>query len=225
MTFTYHILWYNRWEKNALLPPFISAEPEREMMIKTIAELREDYIEYGNPDWKIKRMVENGHIFQVKRGIYETNGNVPGRYLAAAIQTPSYLSFEYALVYYGIIKEDSFGYTSATCGVKKHKKYENHFGNYYYQDVPAAVFDTGIEHMEEEGYEYDIADPEKAVCDLLYKAGAMNNMQEMRRYLFEELGIWPDDFFGLKLENMYSYSRMYRSRNHRILERLINTVK
>lgn len=200
-------------------------EPERKMMIKTIAELRDDYIDYGNPDWKIKRMVENGHLFQIKRGIYETDGNVPGRCLAGTMQTPSYLSFEYALFYHGLLKADRFGYTSATCGVKKHKKYENHFGTFYYQDVPADVFKTGIEHIEEEGCEYDIADPEKAVCDLMHKAGAMNNMKELRRYLFEELGIWPDDFFGLKLETMYRYSQMYRSRNHRILERLINTVK
>lgn len=50
----------------------------------------------------------------------------------------------------------------------KTKRYENAFGTFLYRDVPAAVYPLGVEIKVEGGYSYQIASPEKALCDKLY---------------------------------------------------------
>ena len=53
-------------------------------------------------------MAERGEVFPITRGLYETDPNVPGYLLAGSIYGPSYISFEYALGYYGMIPEETF---------------------------------------------------------------------------------------------------------------------
>ena len=91
-------------------------------MIKTTAMLLEDLNDYVNPTAKIRRMVSNNELTPVVRGIYETDRNIPGYYLAPIIYGPSYLSFEFALSYHSLIPETVYIYTSATFEKKKLKK-------------------------------------------------------------------------------------------------------
>mgnify|MGYP001314848454 CR=1 FL=1 len=74
-------------------------------MIKTTAMLREELNSYVNPTAKIRRMADEGKLIPVVRGIYETDKNTPGHYLAPIIYGPSYLSFEFALAYHSLIPE------------------------------------------------------------------------------------------------------------------------
>ena len=69
-------------------------------MIKTIEMLRSELTQFNNPDAKVKRMVNAGELIPVIRGLYETDGSVPGHYLSASIYGPSYLTFELALGYH-----------------------------------------------------------------------------------------------------------------------------
>ncbi|MFA7674404.1 MAG: hypothetical protein WCY62_11190, partial [Clostridia bacterium] len=69
-------------------------------MIKTTAILYEELKKYTNPAAKIQRLVDSGELIPVIRGLYETDKNIPGYYLASSIYGPSYLSFEFALAYH-----------------------------------------------------------------------------------------------------------------------------
>ena len=129
-------------------------------MIKTIAMLRDELNDYVNPDAKIKRMVAEESLFRIIRGIYETNRNVSGYYLAGIIYGPSYLSFAFAMSYHGLIPEAVYTFTSVTYEKKKRKIFDNIFGIFTYRDVPSKVYSYGVDLKEENGYFYWIASPE-----------------------------------------------------------------
>ncbi len=88
-------------------------------MIITTSMLMDKLREYSDPAGRIMRMKRDGEIYQLTRGIYETDRNTSGYCLEGAIYGPSYLSFDYALSLYGLIPEAVYTYTSATFGKKK----------------------------------------------------------------------------------------------------------
>lgn len=194
-------------------------------MIKTTAMLRNELGEYVNPDAKIKRMVQDGTLFPVARGIYETNRNVSGYCLAGVIYGPSYLSFEFAMSVYGLIPEAVYAFTSATYEKKKRKQFETGFGVYTYRDVPADVYTYGVKLKEENGYYYWIASPEKAVCDMLYKAAPLKNSRELRAFLFDDLRIDLHELNRLNLDKLQELCGMYRTINHRLMESFLRKEK
>lgn len=78
---------------------------KNEIVIVTYQMLKESLSDYKNPDNKIKRMSDGGEIVRLTKNLYETNVNTPGHLVADTIYSPSYLSFDYALSYYGLIPE------------------------------------------------------------------------------------------------------------------------
>ena len=97
-------------------------------MIKTTAMLHDELRRYANPAAKISRMMDSGQLTPLIKGLYETDASVPGHYLAGVLYGPSYLSFEFALAWHGLIPEAVYSYTSATCGKGRMKRYDTAFG-------------------------------------------------------------------------------------------------
>ena len=147
--------------------------------------------EYRNPMCKLGRLVEEGKYTPIIRGLYETDPRTPG-YLLSSFYSPSYLSFEYALSRHGLIPEWVRAYTLATCGKNKRKEYDTPFGVFYCQDVPERVFDIGIKAIDERGYRYWIAGPEKALCDKLYDVKPIESKRYIEDLLFGDLRIDED---------------------------------
>ncbi len=54
-------------------------------MISTTKILLEKYNAFGDPFKQIKRLVSNGELTPIIKGLYETNRNVDGYLLAGAI--------------------------------------------------------------------------------------------------------------------------------------------
>lgn len=90
-------------------------------MIITIEQLKEKYRNYGDCYGKVSREVKSGTLFPLTKGLYETNRKTSGKYLSSYIYGPSYLSFEYALSYYGLIPEAVYTYTSASFNKKRER--------------------------------------------------------------------------------------------------------
>ncbi len=187
-------------------------------MIKTTAMLKDELKEYVNPTAKIRRLVDKGELVPVVRGIYETDKSISGYCLAPIIYGPSYLSFEFALSYHGLIPETVHIFTSATFEKKKAKQYETPFGIFSYRDVPSAAYPVGVILQSENGYGFQIAAPEKAICDELYKISPLKNQDELERLLFEDLRIDNDEFFNLNLADLLKIATFYRTKNHRLLQ-------
>src|SRR5690554_965136 len=83
-------------------------------------------------EYLYNRMVKDGEYIKIIRGLYETDPSTPGYLLAGSIYGPSYLSFEFALAYHGLIPEAVYTFTSATYDKKKKKKFETPFGTFTY---------------------------------------------------------------------------------------------
>ncbi len=194
-------------------------------MIKTTDMILEELQSYANPKTKLSRMVKQGKYFQIARGLYETDKNVPGHLLAGSIYGPSYISFEYALGFYGMIPEAVYTITSATFEKKKKKKYETAFGTFTYRDVPSAAFPLNIRLIQEGSYFYRIAEPEKALCDQLYTMPPAKNIKLLAELLFDDLRIEETELLKLEIEKIVFLSDRYHSTNIKKLITLLKRIK
>ena len=188
-------------------------------MILTNDMIKNNFQEYSNKNTKICREVKNGKFTKIINGLYETNPNTNGYLLAGSIYGPSYLSFDYALSFYGLIPEKVTVFTNATFEKKKKKTYQNEFGTFLYRDVPENVYPLGINIIKEGEYYYQIATPEKALCDKLYTLKPIKNMQELENVLFKDLRIDVIEFNKLKLDDIEILSKYYHSTNVELLYR------
>ncbi|MGI6653567.1 MAG: type IV toxin-antitoxin system AbiEi family antitoxin domain-containing protein [Christensenellales bacterium] len=191
-------------------------------MIQTTAMLLDELQNYRYPANKLARMVTQGDIYPVVRGLYVTDRNTPGHVLAASIYGPSYLSFDYALSYWHLIPEAVYIYTSATYDKKKRKQFETAFGVFTYRDVPKAAYPMGIRIEMEGDYPFLIAQPEKALCDKLYTISPVANLGAFEALLFSDLRIDRDTFRQLDAEKLMQYAALYQTTNHK---RLIQYVR
>ena len=187
--------------------------------------LLEELNEYASPKTKLARLVKEGEYFPITKGLYETDLNVPGYLLAGSIYGPSYISFEFALSYYGMIPEAVYTITCATYEKKKKKKYINDFGTFTYRDIPAKAFPYGISLLKEGEYYYRIAEIEKALCDQLYKLSPVSNINELRNLLIEDLRIEEEDLKKLNIEKIHQYLELYNNTNIKKLYSLLRRIR
>lgn len=190
-------------------------------MIVTYEILKNSLTNYKAPDIKIKRMADNGEIIKLRKNLYETDKNISGYLVANAIYSPSYISFDYALSYYGLIPEAVYVYTSATYNKGKKKEYKNSLGTFTYRDVPACVYPYGLKIFKENNYSYVMATAEKALCDKLYTLKPLKNKEEMYSLLFDNLRIDIDIFKNLEFKDIYVLCDLYKSTNMKILKKVI----
>lgn len=183
--------------------------------------LKEKYHDYSNPLDKIKRDCANGILIRLKSGIYETDKETAPCLLASAILSPSYLSFDWALSYYGLIPERVYSITSATLGNRKNKTFENHFGRYEYTDIPKEAFPEGLTYLENGGFSVKIATKEKALCDSLCKWRVVNNLKELKELLFLDKRIDEDEFSTCDFALLNRLAGLYGKTNLKLLKKLI----
>ncbi len=191
-------------------------------MIYSTGELLAKYQNYTDGKGKIHRDTANGVLFIVTHGLYETDKNAIGERLASYIYGPSYLSFDYVLSINGLIPERVYKtYTSATKNKRKTKIYTNMFGTYTYEDVPEEVFSLGIRVIHEDGYTYQIASLEKALCDKLYSLTPVRSMKKLESLLFNDLRIDEELFSELDMEEIEKIAPLYHSTNLYLLVKYI----
>ena len=194
-------------------------------MLKTYLVLAEELKNYVNPAAKLARMVKAGEIIRIKQGLYETDPHAEGVGIAEAIYGPSYLSFEYALSYHGLIPEAVYQYTSATFEKKRTKLFETPFGVFSYRDVPSPAFSLGVQLILKGDYSFRLATPEKALCDELYKLPPCANRTELEQLLFDDLRIDREAMLGLNLEELKDLASLYQTKNHKFLMSWISRIQ
>ena len=191
-------------------------------MIHSFDDLLIKFQDYKDIKGKIRREVQAGRLIPVARGLYETDQTISGKYLAGRIYGPSYLSFDFALYVYSLIPEAVYNtYTSATFDKHKTKKYQNQFGVFTYRDIPTEAYPLGVLIVEENGYSYQIATPEKALCDKLYTISPVSNLTELKELLFDDLRIDEDEFEKLDQKTLETLAPLYHSTNLNLLAKLI----
>ena len=190
-------------------------------MVISASMLKERYGGYANPLDKIKRDTDSGRLFRISRGLYVADSGVNPCFLASSILSPSYLSFDWTLSYYGLIPERVVSITSASLNVRKNKTFINKFGRYEYSDIPASVFSEGLTYLEDKEYMVKIATKEKAICDSLYKWRVVKNLNELKELLFIDKRIDIDEFSTCNFKLMMRLASLYNKTNLDMLIKLI----
>jgi len=124
--------------------------------------------------------IKKGYIWQLKRGIYTLNNDdrsceLTDYVLSNALCSPSYISLESALSFYGIIPEGVYAITALT--TKKTQQYNNPKGQFLYRHIKNTAFSGYTRHEDSAGNYYMIALKEKAIVDFLYF-----KMREIKSY-------------------------------------------
>ena len=172
---------------------------------------------YSNKNNKISREIKKGKLFKIITGLYETDPNTPGYLLASSIYGPSYISFDFALSYYGLIPERVSTITCATFNKKKRKQYNTKVGVFTYKDVPSSVYPEEILLKQENNYSYQIATKEKALCDKLYSLKPLKNLSNLETMLFNDLRIDIEEFKKINIKKIEKLSNLYHSTNVALL--------
>ena len=156
--------------------------------------LKEEYKAYASPKDKISRLVNAGELIRLKKGLFLPcphggNAAVPYGLIANLLRGPSYVSLQTALSYYGMIPEQVFSIRSMT--TKRSKAYQNPVGRFDYTTVQESYFSIGIKSIEENGFSFLIASPEKAICDMIITTASLRiqSAKAMREYLEDDMRI------------------------------------
>lgn len=141
-----------------------------EMNVFPVFSIRE--IEKHFPGFDSRRLVEwqdKGYIQKLRNRYYFFTGNsVNEQYLffaANELYSPSYVSLESALSWYGFIPEGVFQITS--CSTRKTQSFETPLGSFSYRHIKSTLF-FGYQLEEWNDHHFAIAEPEKTVIDYLY---------------------------------------------------------
>lgn len=113
--------------------------------------------------------IKKNHIIKFKRGVYslvsiDEKIHFKKFTLGNSLYSPSYISFESALSYHGLIPEAVYEITSA-CYLSKKKRFETSIGIFTYTYSPVNPFFLEVEKDEENGFL--IATPVRALFDLI----------------------------------------------------------
>lgn len=114
----------------------------------------------------LESQTQQGLLVRLKKGLYALKTDPPSdEELANALYKPSYLSFEYAMAWYGIIPESPYNLTSATTNSTRLFTVRGKAYSYYtvkQESYTGYILDTSG------GKRFQIAEPEKALADYLY---------------------------------------------------------
>jgi predicted transcriptional regulator of viral defense system len=188
-------------------------------MIKPHMLLVDELREYASPRAKITRLLDKKKLIQVKRGLFlaEEDKDFSLNSLSAIIYGPSYVSFASALSFYNLIPERVMGITCATYGKNKNREFHTAIGDFYYYYLPRAVYPYEIEIREENGQNFLIATPEKAICDSLYKTHGIDTEAELEELLLFDWRIDKEAFAGLNLEVISNIVPFYNKKTCQLL--------
>lgn len=181
-------------------------------------------MDYTNPRDFISRMVKKGELIRLKNGFFVINEKihkspVPYEQIANLLYGPSYLSFEWALSYYGIIPEGVYVITSASA--TKSKSYNTLLGTFDYFYLSHHRYSIGIEQKENFAGKFLIATPEKALADLVHFKNKNLTSKDLLLDLIEGRRIDLSHLKELNRKHLLEISENYRSW---AIKELINAI-
>jgi len=178
-------------------------------------QLMELYKDYRNPAARIQRLVASGDLLSLKRGLYIHSDQTADQrfrmYLANRLYGPSYISFQYAMRWWGLIPESTANITSATWRKNRQKEYHYDFGSYFYRDVPVSAYPSCVGLDNSQNPACLIASPEKALCDTLYTMSGIRSRRDLRILLFEDLRIDIETWRTLNFPILQKLALLYRT--------------
>lgn len=176
------------------------------------------------PRDKVSSLLSQGKIIRIKKGLYIFGENwrkapLCVEMIANLIYGPSCVSFEYALMQYGLLVDRATVVTSLAIGDTK--IFSTPLGIFEYRAIPPEKFKVGIEYksLGKEGG-YFIACKEKALVDLVYRTPGIRTISQLRHYLFEEMRIEESLLQDLDFTILKKLSQAYKKKSITLLTKL-----
>jgi len=175
----------------------------------------------------ISRALKSREIIKLRRGLYlfgkELQKNPVSKFkIANKLYDPSYISFESALAYYGLIPEAVYTTTSA-CVLRKNKTFTNELGDFHYTYIPCYPFFMGV--INKDGVL--IASPLRALFDFIYyRHKHYDNVNDLREDLRLELHGIKREVTKFTYTQLKKLSGTYKKKNvDQFCEMLIKEYK
>lgn len=166
----------------------------------------------------IKRAVHEGYLQRLRRDYYLIRhiANKPminTFELAQFIYGPSYISFESALSHHGWIPESVTVTCSAT--IKQTKSFNTPIGEFSFEKIPNDSFKLGVSYIKEDDARYLMADPWKAIADIIYCR--KKSWRSINDLMFD-LRIEEDSIKNHKLDLLAELSKTY---HHKLTKQIL----
>jgi len=150
----------------------------------------------------IYRYKKAGIFTEAKKGLYFLTQNSPPEFeIANRIYCPSYVSFETALSFYGVIPESIYEVISTTPKISR-----NFIINdlvFSYKKIKRDYF-FGYITEKVQGRTILIAEPEKALLDYLYFVAL-----KRRSFTYERINLQKK----IKKQKLFKYARIFNNKN------------
>ncbi len=178
---------------------------------------------------KIKYMKQQGLLTPLKKGLYVYNSPyvktlVSKEIIANNLLGPSYISYEYALNYHGLIPERVEEVTSAT--TKRSKTFSTPYGTFSYRHIDKRLYALGVEIVSSKQGNFMMASKEKALCDKVFatKGVKIASKKAMRIFLEEDLRIDMDELSDFNLKITRKYAEISKSKRVEFLYKLLKDM-
>ncbi len=190
-----------------------------------IAEIARFFPEKAAPRKYCERLVEAGVLIRLKKGVYaftEVDALVVANYLAPC----SYVSYETALSYYGMIPEFTPLIMSVS-SVSRHRVFSTTISSYEYFHQSSELYAAGMDRvMLSEQLPLLIATPEKALCDTLDRRGERYHNKDVGFIagVLESLRLDNDTLAGLDRLHIAELADLYTSLGATLLLQYLETI-
>ncbi|MCF0072276.1 hypothetical protein LZD49_17480 [Dyadobacter sp. CY261] len=183
----------------------LSSQPLTHQLLSSLLK------DYKRPNDKIHELISAGIIEPVKKGLYLPSLQLSKKrtepfLLANHMLGPSYVSFDSALSYYGLIPERVFEVSSAT--TKASRRFDTPTGAFSFTRMPLPYYSFGIRQVEiGENQNALIASPEKALFDKIINTAALKLRSKIAagEYLIENLRMDEDQLKQLDVQAMETW--------------------
>lgn len=182
-------------------------------MVFTVQEAKDLLNERFRAPLKFLASLEKrGVLVRLKRGHYAVAESFDPVYGANLLHSPSYISFETALSYYGLIPERTESFFSVVDG--RPMTLETPVGIFNYSSQSRCLYAQGMALKIAEHGMLAIATPEKALLDTLSRANLRTvacSDGDILQYAIEGLRIEEADIRRLSLHSMRRMADLYRN--------------
>lgn len=158
---------------------------------------------------QLDRWEKKGYLHKIRQGFYSLADQLLNEqflfFTSNKIYTPSYISLEKALKFYGLIPEEIFQITAISS--KKTTGFETSVGNFSYRHVKPNLF-WGYKLLDFGDYKILMAEPEKAILDYLYLNPNLKTVDD-----FIEMRINTDAFREhIDLKKIHTYLEAFANK-------------
>lgn len=162
---------------------------------------------------------KQGKIIQLKRGFYTLNEDdrkvkLTLLLISNYIYSPSYVSLDFALSYYGLIPEPVYEITGIS--TLKTALFTNSYGRFSYKKTKRKAFFGYEQQKDEAGFPILIATREKAILDKIYFD---TNVRKRADYFTKNLRL--QNFSDLNLKRLAHFANRFSSKKVKEMSKIL----